>query len=75
MEEQEDIIIVTEEMTDNQNNQLPLVVAANPANPNPDPCTMYDYAKPTLTGADLIIVRPTIALNNFELKLNTIQMI
>ena len=36
---------------------------------------MYDYAKPTLTGAESSIVRPIIAANNFELKPNTIQMI
>ncbi|KAK5802868.1 hypothetical protein PVK06_030496 [Gossypium arboreum] len=36
---------------------------------------MYDYAKPTLTGAESSIVRPAIAANNFELKPNTIQVI
>ncbi|KAA3469453.1 Retrotransposon gag protein [Gossypium australe] len=39
------------------------------------PRTMYDYAKPSLTGTESSIVRPTIAANNFELKPNTIQMI
>ncbi|KAK5819480.1 hypothetical protein PVK06_024483 [Gossypium arboreum] len=36
---------------------------------------MYDYAKPSLTGTELTIVRPAIAANTFELKPNTIQMI
>ncbi|KAA3472708.1 Integrase, catalytic core [Gossypium australe] len=36
---------------------------------------MYDYVKPSLTGTESSIVRPTIAANNFELKPNTIQMI
>ena len=36
---------------------------------------MYDYAKPTLTGTESSIVRPAIAVNNFKLKPNTIQMI
>ncbi|KAK5811521.1 hypothetical protein PVK06_026861 [Gossypium arboreum] len=36
---------------------------------------MYDYAKPSLTGTKLSIVRPAVAANNFELKPNTIQMI
>ncbi|KAK5793306.1 hypothetical protein PVK06_034448 [Gossypium arboreum] len=36
---------------------------------------MYDYAKPSLTGAESSIVRPAIAANNFELKPNRIQMI
>ena len=38
-------------MAENQNNQLPLVVTANPA-----PHTMYDYAKPSLTGDESSIV-------------------
>ncbi|KAK5777555.1 hypothetical protein PVK06_045522 [Gossypium arboreum] len=62
-------------MTKNQNNQLPPVVVANPVNPNPASRTMYDYAKPTLIGVESSIVRFDIAANNFELKLNTIQMI
>ncbi|KAA3456877.1 transcription factor bHLH112-like protein [Gossypium australe] len=55
---------ITVEVGDNQNNQqLPAAFA---------PQTMYDYAKPTLIGAESSIVRPTIAVNNFELKPNTI---
>ncbi|NAW23488.1 retrotransposon gag domain-containing protein, partial [Salmonella sp. gx-f9] len=50
-------------------------VAANPINQNPTPHTMYDYAKPSLTGTELSIVRPAVAANTFELKPNTIQMI
>ncbi|KAK5818852.1 hypothetical protein PVK06_023798 [Gossypium arboreum] len=42
---------------------------------NPAPRTMYDYAKPSLTGTESSIVRSTVAANNFELKPNTIQMI
>ncbi|KAA3465599.1 Retrotransposon gag protein [Gossypium australe] len=42
---------------------------------NNTPHTMFDYAKPHLTGAESSIVRPAIAANNFELKPNTIQMI
>ncbi|KAK5770379.1 hypothetical protein PVK06_046529 [Gossypium arboreum] len=62
-------------MAENQNNQLPPVIAANPINQNPAPRTMYDYAKPNLIGTGSSIVRPAIAANNFELKPNTIQMI
>ncbi|KAK5839294.1 hypothetical protein PVK06_008070 [Gossypium arboreum] len=62
-------------MTDNHNNQLPPVAIADLVNQNPAPRTMYDYAKPSLTGAESSIVRPAIAANNFELKPNTIQMI
>ncbi|KAK5775910.1 hypothetical protein PVK06_043866 [Gossypium arboreum] len=47
---------------------------SDPVNQNPVPRTMYDYAKPSLTGAESIIVRPAIGTNNFELKPNTIQM-
>ncbi|XP_040951532.1 uncharacterized protein [Gossypium hirsutum] len=36
---------------------------------------MYDYAKPTLIGVELSVVRSTIVANNSELKPNTIQMI
>ncbi|KAA3483463.1 RING-H2 finger protein ATL63 [Gossypium australe] len=72
-EEQEDDTNTTEEMADN--NSLPPMIAANPVNQNPAPRTMYDYAKPNLTGAESSIVRPAIAANNFELKPNTIQMI
>ncbi|KAK5770410.1 hypothetical protein PVK06_046560 [Gossypium arboreum] len=36
---------------------------------------MHDYAKPTLTGTESSIVKPTVATNNFELKPITIQMI
>ncbi|KAA3483470.1 RING-H2 finger protein ATL63 [Gossypium australe] len=42
---------------------------------NNAPHTMFDYAKPHLTGAESSIIRPTISANNFELKPNTIQMI
>ena len=59
-------------MTENQDNQLPPAITANQ---NPAPRTMYDYAKPSLTGAKSSIVRPTVAANTFELKPNTIQMI
>ncbi|XP_019052070.1 PREDICTED: uncharacterized protein LOC109114208 [Nelumbo nucifera] len=40
-----------------------------------EPRTMMDYAKPTLTGAALSIVRPAISANNFEIKPAIIQMI
>ncbi|KAA3479244.1 pentatricopeptide repeat-containing protein chloroplastic-like [Gossypium australe] len=53
-----------------KNNPLPPEVAENHA-----PRTMYDYAKPNLTGTESSIVRPVIAANNLELKPNTIQMI
>ncbi|KAK5775790.1 hypothetical protein PVK06_043731 [Gossypium arboreum] len=59
-------------MVENQDNQLLPAIAANQ---NPTPRTMYDYAKPSLTGTESSIVRPAIAANNFELKPNTIQMI
>ncbi|XP_052882198.1 pentatricopeptide repeat-containing protein At5g16640, mitochondrial-like [Gossypium arboreum] len=62
-------------MAEDQNNQLPPVVAANLANLNPAHLTMYDYSKPTLTGAESSIVRLAIVANNFKLKPNTIQMI
>lgn len=62
-------------MVENENNPLPPVVATIAVNQNPAPCAMYDYAKPTLTGAESSIVRPAIAANNFELKRNTIQII
>ncbi|KAK5811749.1 hypothetical protein PVK06_027115 [Gossypium arboreum] len=39
-------------MADNQNNPLPPVVTANLVDQNPAPRTMYDYAKPTLTGTE-----------------------
>lgn len=74
-EEHEDDTNTTEEMAENQNNQLPPMVAADPINQNLAPRTMYDYAKLTLTGAESSIVRPAITANNFELKPNTIQMI
>ncbi|KAL1127062.1 hypothetical protein V6Z11_A13G153800 [Gossypium hirsutum] len=59
-------------MAENQGNQLPSAIAANQ---NPAPRTMYDYAKPSLTGTESSIVRPAVAANTFELKPNTIQMI
>ncbi|KAK5842209.1 hypothetical protein PVK06_004539 [Gossypium arboreum] len=59
-------------MAENQQNSLPSTIAANQ---NPAPRTMYDYAKPSLTGTKLSIVRPVVAANTFELKPNTIQMI
>ena len=59
-------------MAENQGNQLPPAIAANQ---NPAPRTMYDYAKPSLTGTESSIVRPAVAANTFELKPNTIQMI
>jgi len=67
-EEQEAEIHTTEEMA--ENNPPPPEMAEHHA-----PRTMYDYAKPSLTGTESSIVRPTIAANNFELKPNTIQMI
>ncbi|KAK5835958.1 hypothetical protein PVK06_011684 [Gossypium arboreum] len=74
-EQEDDISTTTEEMAKNQENPLPPAIAANPVNQNPAPCTMYDYAKLTLTGTESSIVRPAVAANNFELKPNTIQMI
>ncbi|KAK5840615.1 hypothetical protein PVK06_009518 [Gossypium arboreum] len=63
-------------MADNHNNNpLPPVPVANPVNQDPALRTMYDYAKPSLTGAESSIVRPAIVANNFELKPNMIQMI
>ena len=59
-------------MAENQDNQLPPVIAVNQ---NLAPRTMYDYAKPSLTGTESNIVRPVVAANTFELKPNTIQMI
>ncbi|KAK5844687.1 hypothetical protein PVK06_000828 [Gossypium arboreum] len=59
-------------MAKNQDNQLPPAIAANQ---NLAPLTMYDYAKPSLTGTESSIVRPAVAVNTFELKPNTIQMI
>ena len=59
-------------MAENQDNQLPPAIAVNQ---NPAPRTMYDYAKPSLTGTESSIVRPAVAANTFELKPNTIQMI
>ncbi|KAA3456048.1 Retrotransposon gag protein [Gossypium australe] len=67
-EEQEVETSTTEEMA--ENSPLPPEVVENHA-----PRTMYDYAKPNLTGTESSIVRPDIAANNFELKPNTIQMI
>ena len=51
------------------------MIVVNPVNQNPTPRTMYDYAKPSLTGTESSIVRPAVAANTFELKPNTIQMI
>ena len=59
-------------MAENQGNQLPPTIAANQ---NPTPRTMYDYAKPSLTGTESSIVRLAVAANTFELKPDTIQMI
>ncbi|KAK5772406.1 hypothetical protein PVK06_048694 [Gossypium arboreum] len=59
-------------MVENPGDQLPPAIAANQ---NPTPRTMYDYAKPSLTGTESSKVRPAIAANNFKLKPNTIQMI
>ncbi|KAA3460523.1 retrotransposon gag protein [Gossypium australe] len=67
-EEQEAEINTTKVMA--ENNPPPPEMAEHHA-----PRTMYDYAKPSLTGTESSIVRPTIAANNFELKPNTIQMI
>ena len=46
-EQEDDTQPPTEEMAENQGNQLPPAIAANQ---NPAPRTMYDYAKPSLTG-------------------------
>ncbi|KAK5770988.1 hypothetical protein PVK06_047155 [Gossypium arboreum] len=59
-------------MAENQDTQLPPIIAVNQ---NPAPRTMYDYAKPSLTGTESSIVRLAVAANTFELKPNTIQMI
>ena len=67
VDEKEDVILITEEMDDNQNNQQPLESLA--------PHTMFYYTKPTLIGAELSIVRPTINTKNFEIKPNRIQMV
>ena len=37
--------------------------------------TMFEYAKLSLIGVELSIVKLTIVANNFEIKLNIIQMI
>ena len=71
-EQEDDTQPPTEEMAENQDNQLPPVIAVNQ---NPTPRTMYDYAKPSLIGTESSIVRPAVAANTFELKPNTIQMI
>ena len=71
-EQEDNIQTPTEQMTKNQDNQLPPVIAVNQ---NLAPRTMYDYAKPSLTGTESSIVRPAVAANTFELKPNTIQMI
>ena len=49
-------------MAENQENPLPPVIAVNQ---NPAPRTMYDYAKPSLTGTESSIVRPAVAANTF----------
>ena len=36
---------------------------------------MSKYAKPSLIAEESSIVRPTIAVNNFEIKLNIFQMV
>ena len=36
---------------------------------------MFEYAKPFLTGMESSIVRLTVVANNFEIKLNIIQMV
>ncbi|KAK5833325.1 hypothetical protein PVK06_017148 [Gossypium arboreum] len=59
-------------MAENQENSLSLTIVVNQ---NPTPRTMYDYAKPNLTGTESSVVRPAVTANNFELKPNTIQMI
>ncbi|KAK5785445.1 hypothetical protein PVK06_040032 [Gossypium arboreum] len=71
-EKEDDTSTTTEEMTKNQENPLPPAIAVNQ---NPAPHSMYDYAKPSLTGTESSIVRPVVAANTFELKPNTIQMI
>ena len=37
--------------------------------------TMSKYGKPSLTGAESSMIKPTIIANNFEIKLNIIQMV
>ncbi|KAK5772178.1 hypothetical protein PVK06_048454 [Gossypium arboreum] len=71
-EQENDTQPLIEEMAKNQGNRLP---PASKVNQNLAPRTMYDYAKPSLTGTKSSIVRPTVAANTFELKPNTIQMI
>ena len=39
------------------------------------PMTMSDYARPNLMGAESSILRPIVTANNFEIKLNIIQMV
>ena len=46
-EQKDDIHTTTDEMAENQENPLPLAITANQ---NPTSRTMYDYAKPSLTG-------------------------
>ncbi|KAK5771968.1 hypothetical protein PVK06_048224 [Gossypium arboreum] len=74
-EQEDDTSTTIEEMAENQENSLPPAIVADPVNQNLAPRTMYDYAKPNLTGTESSIVRPAVAANNFELKPNTIQMI
>ena len=71
-EQEDDTQPLTDKMAENQGNQLPPAIAVNQ---NPAPRTMYDYAKPSLTGTESSVVRPAVVANSFELKLNTIQMI
>ena len=40
-----------------------------------DQRTMFEYARPSWTRIESIIVRLTIATNNFEIKANIIQMV
>ena len=65
-EQEDDTQPPTEEMAENQDNQLPPAIAVNQ---NPAPRTMYDYAKPSLTGTESSIVRPAVATNTFDQNL------
>ncbi|KAK5772885.1 hypothetical protein PVK06_049187 [Gossypium arboreum] len=62
-EREDDTQTQTDEMAENQGNQLPPAIAANQ---NPAPRTMYDYAKPSLIGTESTIDEdPNTHLANF----------
>ena len=39
------------------------------------PRIMFDYARPNMVVTKISIVRPAVAVNNFEIKPNVIQMV